>query len=334
MAEKQEKDKVEAAVVKGMVVEQKDSILDDLIEKIDMDATEKAVVFRILDRDLTKEITDQLSGHYDASVIYNKPFASENGKVDWGHLCDVMNYGKGCSYRKKGKKHVHVTGVGYQGALVAMRAYGQMSVTVDKCPELKEEGGELIWMAYAEAHDHHTNITIGRWYGEKLMLATRGGVIEKEHAMSIAESKAMRNVILALLPKDLMQKWMDDYRTGGKSFDPKRTKEMGYNKSARPKPAKKATPKAEVIAPEVKKQYDGMVGQLATKMGIDSKELVSFLQSSFGTTGQRTLNVNRALNDESTMENMKASYEEWSKAVPAEPKEDLFGTGKTHNPPE
>lgn len=332
MAEKKRDKAVEPAQVKGMKVE---SIgVDDILENIDLD---QDVVFKILDRDLTKEIADGLSGHYSPELIYNKPFSTDSGKVDHGHVCDAMNYGRGCSYRDKNQTHIHVVGVGYQGSLVALRAYGQMSVTVEKCPELRDDGaGDLTWFAYSEATDHHTNITIGRWYGEKLMQATRKGARENEHAMAIAQSKAMRNVILACLPRDLLEKWIADFKAGKKAFNPARTQQMGYNRQRQQaKSSKDTTPKQETVKPSVNKAYKDMVGELAKKMNVPATRLTEFLASEYTTQGQRTLNANRALNNDfEGRRDMLEAFDKWKE--PEEPPEDMFDNnkGKKHNPPE
>lgn len=329
-----EKQPVEAARVAGMKVEKVG--VDEILENIDLD---QDVVFKILDKDLTKEISDSLSGHFSPDLIYNKPFSTDGGRVDHGHVCDVMNYGRGCSYRDRKQKHIHVVGVGYMGALTALRAYGQMSVKVEQCPELNDAGGDLTWFAYAEATDHHTNITIGRWYGEKLMLATRKGSIEKEHAMSIAQSKAMRNVILALLPKDLMAMWIADYKAGKKAFNPDRTQEMGYNKQRQQATNRKDTPpKQQTTTPSAGKAQKDIVDKLATKMGLATPDLEKFLADIYDTAGKITLNANRALSDDELRASMRSDYDSWLAPEPEEPPgtnaDRLDDQQRKHNPPE
>ena len=73
--------------------------------------------------------------------------------------------------------------------------------------------------------------------------------------------------------------------------------------------------------------------ELATVMGLDTKELDKFLQEYVASHGQRIRSVNKALEEESVRMSMRSKFDDWKEPTPDEP-DDFFGTGKTHNPPE
>jgi hypothetical protein len=246
----------------------------------------------------------------------------------------------GCKY-KGVDKHIHIIGIGYQGSLTALRAYGGIEATVPKMPEVVEQGGKLVWAAYAEAVDLHNGTKIGRWYMQDYEMKTKRGRIENEFGASIAESKALRNVILALLPADLIETWKEDYRSGGKAFDPKRTEELGYKKPAERR-ALPANTKKEVVTPGAKKEYEEDVDQLATAMGLATTDLLKFLAdpANYPTQAKRLVNVKQAINNEELRQSIRSAYDTWSTPPAEEPdlteQADLLDKeqGKKHNPPE
>ncbi len=334
MTEKKQKQgkAVEAARVAGMKVEK---VVDAQFEMVEVD-DDTQIAYRILDKHVTDEITNRLSGHFDQELIYNTPRRTASGKLSHPE-CDLMPYG--CSYKGK-DKHIHIVGIGYQGALQAMRAYGGIEATVPNMPEVVDQGGKLVWAAYAEAVDMHTGVKLGRWYFQDYEMKSKGGRMENPFGASIAESKALRNVILALLPKDLLQIWKEDYKSGGKQLDHKRAEELGYKEPVERK-ALAADTKKEVITPGAKKEYEEDVDQLATTMGLATSDLSKFMAdpANYPTQAKRLVNVKQALNNETLRQSIRSAYDTWSAPPEEEPPDSeqpelLDKQGKKHNPPE
>lgn len=291
---------VEKAKVDGVGVTEKDkSALDALLEKVDLERAEDEGSFRIIDAELSSEIVGTLRGHFTKKLIYNIPRRSERGKKSHRE-CDLME--GGCPYKDK-NPHIHILGVGIQGALTAMRAYGRMRAIVPEMPEIVEQGDRLYWAAYAVATDRHTGNEYGRWYLEPVMRKAGQRSIENEFAASISESKALRNVMLALIPSGLMDSWLEDYRAGKRAFSERTAKAMGYGSEAqREKPEAKANPKRKSDNPKRKtpgeRDLEGVIEELAEKMGVDSDELSSWSAGYYGTPGKAMLQINRAANGE------------------------------------
>ena len=298
------KAKVENASIDKLEVEEEKEV--DWEELVKLPDTEQ---FRIMDSRLTTEIVDQLRGHYTEDLIYNIP--RTGGSKNTHPECDKMR--GGCPYKGK-SNHIHILGVGYQGALTAMRAYGQLKAYVQERPEVVEEGEKLYWAAYAEVTDGHNGNAIGRWYLESVLLTTRRGVIEKEFASSVAQSKALRNCILALIPHALLKQWIDDYRAGKQPFDPKRTKEMGYDKqTTTTRPAPRRKPKKEPESDGKPSQMDEFIKQLADPngRGLNKEVLSAWIEMREETVARNTLFLNRCINDDAAWADAEPGYKEF-----------------------
>lgn len=270
--------KVEQAKVEGIEVEDK-SPLQKLEELVDIEASEERALYRVMDAALSREIVDAMRGHYTEELIYNYPRATSTGKKSWP-LCDRM---KGsCSYKGL-TNHIHIIGIGYQGALTAMRAYGQIDADISERPTQVDEGDRMYWAAYAEATDRHSGNRIARWYLQPVLMKTKKGFIENEFGASVVQSKALRNVVLALLPRDLLNAWIEDYKAGRKPFDATRTKELGYNTPARGRkkqpPKEKSNPKPKPPSANALRDFEAIVFQAAEKTGLDAVVLGNYAEA-------------------------------------------------------
>lgn len=313
-------EKVEDAKIGNLEVEEEHEIDWDEIVKLPDEQ------FRIMDTRLTSEIVDQLRGHYAEELIYN--FPRTGGSRNTWPECDLMK--GGCPYKGR-SNHIHILGVGYLGALTAMRAYGRIKAYVEDRPEVVEEADKLYWAAYAEVTDGHNGNSIGRWYMEPVMLTTKRGVIEKEFASSVTQSKALRNCILALIPHDLLNKWIEDYRAGKKPFDPARTKEMGYDKQTRPPAEKpKRRPKSQDSETgEPSKQMTDLMAQLANEKDLNLEIVSAWVEMRDETAGRTTLFLHRLVNTQGQWEDAEKDYREFEQKFleaqkAAEGTEDLF----------
>ena len=304
--------KAEAAKVKGIKTnEEEKQVLDQILEKVDTEALEQAQVFRIIDAGLTKEIREMMQGHYSQEYIYNYPRKSETGRKTWKE-CDLMR--GGCPYKGK-VEHIHIVGVGIQGAMAAMRSYGEMDAEVVEKPRVVEEGGVNYWAACATAVDHHTGNKLTRWYHEPLLYSTRQGSREKDAGDGIAQSKALRNVVLPLMPSDLMNEWLERYRSGGKPFDRQTATDMGYGKTnKKPKKEQDAAPaKAGPITEKAREQFVELVERTAAALDVDVPDLGKFAEdrSVYETQGKVTVAMVRALDDESKLELLREEFVTW-----------------------
>ena len=313
--------KVEDAKIGKMKVEEEEVNWEELVKLPD---TEQ---FRIMDARLTNEIVDQMRGHFTEELVYNIP--RTGGSKNTHPECDRMK--NGCPYKGK-SNHIHILGIGYQGALTAMRAYGQLKAYIQERPEVVEEAEKLYWAAYAEVTDGHNGNALGRWYLETVLLTTRRGVIEKEFASSVAQSKALRNCILGLIPRDLINAWLEDYRSGKKPFDPGRTKEMGYNKQTAPTTqAPKRQPKEKPAANGKSSQMDEFITQLADPngRGLNREVLSAWIEMRDETAARNTLFLNRCINDDASWAEAEPDYRKFEQEFlqaqkKAEGTEDFF----------
>jgi hypothetical protein len=118
--------------------------------------------------------------------------------------------------RKYGNlKHRIVATVEKRGALHIFTNYDPMSVTTTTLRELEEDTD--YYKVVVEVTDNNTGNTIQVAKTELRTEKTRDGKeYNRPHFDVIAESKAYRNAILALVPQDIQRKFMDDcLRTGG-----------------------------------------------------------------------------------------------------------------------
>lgn len=302
----------EEAKVNGAEVTENDrTVLEKVLEKMDKDQVEGDAQFRLIDIQLSSEIVGTLRGHFAKNLIYNIPRFSARGSKT--HIeCDLIE--GGCRYKGQ-RPHIHIVGVGYQGALTAFRAYGRMSATVENIPEIVEQGDKLYWAAYGEANDRHTGNDIGRWYLEPVMRKSGTKFIENDFGASIAQSKALRNVILALIPAKLMEGWIEDYKAGKQAFDVQRAKDMGYGPQAQKEAPKrerqqKQKPKSNAQTPG-ERDLNVVMKDLAETMSVEADDLKKYAEIQGWTPGQAMLRYSKALNDEDALKELSVKFDEW-----------------------
>lgn len=187
-------------------------------------------ILKMVDFTLSKEVSDGMRGLFDGSGIYNFPKKSYTGEKVWKE-CDLM---KGGCPMKGHELHVHIVGVGVQGALKGMRAYGKMHIKNDE-PKLVDQDGKKFWMAHCAIKDLHNGNELDLWYREAATKVYNGKLTENEFAALNAQSKCMRNTILAIIPGDLPEKWVEDYRNGKAPFSKERVKEYEKEQATKPK---------------------------------------------------------------------------------------------------
>lgn len=310
-------DTEQAKVDGAKVTTQDKTVLDQILEKVSMEQVENDAQFRIIDIELSSEIVGTMRGHFAKNLIYNIPRRSPKGRTSHRE-CDRMP--NGCSY--KGQPHIHIIGVGYQGALTALRAYGKMSATVKDMPEMVEQGAKNYWAAYGEATDRHTGNELGRWYMEPVLRKAGGKFIENEFGMSIAQSKALRNVILALIPAKLMEGWIEDYKDGKQAFNVQRAKEMGYGpqpeeKKDQKKRKEKSQRTGNVQSPG-EQDLTATIKRLAEQLSVDGSDLEKFYAEQGWTPGQAMLRFNNALNEEADLNKVSLALDKWREDKKAE----------------
>jgi hypothetical protein len=294
----------------GGIVEKDKSSLEKILEKMEAEQADREGEFRVIDVELSHEIVGTLRGHFAQNLIYNIPRTSSRGKTSYPE-CDRMP--GGCPYKGK-TNHIHILGVGYQGALTALRAYGRMSATVRDMPDMVEQGDKLYWAVYGEALDRHTGNELGRWYLEPVLRKSGNRFIENEFGASIAQSKALRNVILALIPAKLMEGWIEDYKAGKEAFSLKRAKDMGYGPdgSQPPKREPKEKPKNKSNVPtQGARDLAGVMKQLAEDLSGEASVLEEYYKSAGWTKAQAMLRFTNALNDEAELNKLSTDLDTW-----------------------
>lgn len=313
------------AKVKGAEVTESDrSKLDEILTKMDAEQAEGADFSNLVNAELSNEIVGTLRGHFAQNLIYNIPRRSPKG-AKHHRECEAMK--NKCPY--DGQPHIHILGVGYQGALTALRAYGRLSATVVDMPEIAEQGDKLYWAAYGEASDRHTGNEIGRWYLEPVMRKAGSKFIENEFGASIAQSKALRNVILALIPAKLMEGWIEDYKAGKQAFSVQRAKDMGYGPQPQketPKGERKPKPKAKGNAPTPgKRDLEAVTKELAEQLSVDTAELSDFTSVHYETPGKAMLGIVKALSEEGEdiLNELSAKFTAWKETQGADASEEV-----------
>lgn len=295
----------------GGIVERDKSTLDKILEKMETEQADREGEFRVIDIELSSEIVGTLRGHFAKNLIYNIPRRSERGRLEWRE-CDLME--GGCPYKGK-TKHIHILGVGYQGALTALRAYGRMSALVRDMPDMVEQGDKLFWAVYGEAYDRHTGNELGRWYLEPVLRKAGNRFIENEFGASIAQSKALRNVILALIPAKLMEGWIEDYRAGKEAFGVRRAKDMGYGPDGSqppPKRERKEKSKSEGnVQTQGKQDLAGTLKQLAEGLSSEESVLEEYYKAAGWTPAKAMLRFTNALNDETELNKLSKDIDAW-----------------------
>jgi hypothetical protein len=182
------------------------NLLDEMIENQKQQT--------LVDIQLSYEAGKEIAGLYDPIGIYNIPRKSESGKLDWGGLCDVIQ----CPYKNQ-DKHIHTVGVGIAGAKRAMSLYGNLEIMPDE-PHMVDGEGEKLWSCTASGIDHHNKNQIKLTYMQSASIKTREGkIFRNENMPMIVQSKAIRNVILFLVPGSIQQKWIENYIAGKQPFE-------------------------------------------------------------------------------------------------------------------
>jgi hypothetical protein len=299
-----------AKVSGAEVTEQDQSTLDKILKKMEEDQTEADAFTNLVNVELSNEIVGTLRGHFSQNLIYNIPRFSGNG-AKTHRECDLMK--NPCPFKGK-KPHVHIVGVGYQGALTALRAYGRMSATVEDMPEIVEQGDKLYWAAYGEAVDRHTGNDIGRWYLEPVLRKSGNKFIENEHGASIAQSKALRNVVLALIPAKLMEGWIEDYKSGKQAFDVQRAKDMGYGpekQQEKTKERRAKTEKERTVKSPGQNDLAGVIDELAEQLSVYAPDLEAYYQEQEWTPGKAMLHFTKALNEEAELNKLSGDLDRW-----------------------
>lgn len=299
------------AKVNGAEVTESDrSKLDQILEKMEAEQAEGADFSNLVNVELSNEIVGTLRGHFSENLIYNIPRRSSSGRTEHRE-CERMK--GGCPY--KGQKHIHIVGVGYQGALTAMRAYGRMVAKVEDIPEIVEQGDKLYWAAYGETIDRHTGNELGRWYMEPVMRKAGNKFIENEFGASIAQSKALRNVILALIPAKLMEGWIEDYKAGKQEFSVQRAKDMGYGPKPDDRPPERRKQERPKTRGNVKtpgeRDLESVTKELAGQLSVDKEELSKFASVHFDTPGKAMLGFTRALEEEAELNEISTKFTAW-----------------------
>ncbi len=187
-------------------VESETNLLDEMIENQKQQT--------LVDIQLSNEAGKEIAGLYDPTGIYNIPRKSESGELDWGGLCDVIK----CTYKGK-DKHIHTVGVGIAGARRAMTLYGNLEIIPDEPHLVDGEDGKL-WSCTVKGIDHHNKNTVKLTYMQSASIKTKEGKIFKnENTPMVVQSKAIRNVILFLVPGSVQQKWIENYIAGKQPFE-------------------------------------------------------------------------------------------------------------------
>lgn len=266
--------------------------------------------FRVIDVAITQQIVDGLRGHFTTDLCYNIPRGSKSGLIEWPE-CDLVP--GGCRYKREKKTHIHIVGIGYEGAKEAMQVFGHLHVDVEERPTVIEEMGQAMWACKAVCEDTRTGAKLSRW-SMKPYLEVRGSdLVESEFAYLVVQSLAARNVILSMIPHALQKAWVEEYRRGAKDFS---------------KPARKAKPKKKLpakteepapddtknnVSPAAKEQLSKAVAQTAPKLGVPEELLAEFASdmTRFKTIAMATVNMVQANTDEEKFGVLKKQFTEW-----------------------
>ena len=213
-------------------------------EKVSLDEIlENTKQAYMVDLTLSQEAARMALGEYADEYIYNVPRASNQGKEDWGALCDKMPNGY-CYYRANKIKHVHTVGVNINGAIAIMNAYMGLSIKPSD-PIIKEftilQDGKLINKSYWSTIVHITNkkteTELDLPFLQDVMQKTGNGYIFNEYGSQICVSKGMRNAILKVVPENFQKTWIEEYKGNGKE-------QKATNKKEKPKDAETDKPNA------------------------------------------------------------------------------------------
>lgn len=223
--------------------EEKELTLDEIIEN-----TKES---HLIELELSKEATRLAMGESSDEYIYNIPRETKDyGKEDWGIMCDKMPRGY-CKCRADKKTHVHTLGVNISGALVIMNAYMGLDIEPSD-PEIKEftmlDNGKLItrsyWYVNVKGKNKKTEITLTLPFMQPTMKKSGNYYNFDEHGPQITVSKAIRNLILKIVPGDFQRNWIKDYMEGPEKPKDKpkdKTKDKPEDKPSGNKPSENGT---------------------------------------------------------------------------------------------
>ena len=288
--------------------------LDILTDK-PMDAkTIQDQSWRVVNEQVTAEIVNEIRGIRTDELIYNYPKSTtKGGRTHW-RACDRMP--GGCSMNKKNMAHVHIVDVGIKGALAAMAAYGGLDVRPAERPTTIEELGEFWWVVEMVAIDKWRDNQTSQWYYEKAYQRYGKEIVLAEHAMHIVQSKAKRNMILALLPGHLRLMWINDYLNGRKPFDPERAIEIGRippelpatKQETKPKKKLPAKKKPEKKEPKPRKttsptgtSFEDVVAQVADTLGLEKEQILAFCDAQYPHKAASMINLVQAVRPRATV---------------------------------
>lgn len=284
--------------------------------------------FRVIDIAITNEIVEGLRGHFQQELCYNIPRRSETGRVEWPE-CDRMPNGY-CKYRKEGVKHIHIVGIGYQGAAEALQVMPGFTADVVEAPTTVQEMGQAFWRCKAECRDTRTGSSITRWAMKPYLVSRREGVVVDEFAYLVVQSLAVRNVILAMVPYALKSAWIEEYKLGAKAFSkPRGRRRQSGSKGKRDALPEKASPagaktgkpadKPEALSKAAKEQLESAAKQAGSKIKMDPEMLVDFAmdRGEFFTVAQATVLFVQASKDPLKEEELKTRFSHWLDAKAA-----------------
>lgn len=234
---------------------------------------------------LSQEAVKIATGTFSDDVIYNKPVRTSNeklGKLDWGQACNKI----GCQYKGK-DVHVHILGIGITGAYRLATAYGDIDIEALSPPEIKDlmfiEGGQpvlrSVWQSMVKVTNRKTNSSLELPYQVPVMSQNKSGWDKKnnkpiysyefnDYGFQICYSKNVRNAILAVIPENVRQKWIEEYLEEPK-VDPKTEKKATpkAEKPAEEKPKEQAPPPQEEktpVEPQGEMTVDGAIAHIQT----------------------------------------------------------------------
>lgn len=213
------------AEIEGLTTETEEDKGDD--QPTLGDILERTMETMQIEHALNQEALKIATGTFSDDVIYNIPRKTSNeklGKADWGAVCDKI----GCPYKGK-ELHVHTLGVNIVGATKIANAYGDIDI-VAETPQIKEltllEGGLLVnrqvWQSSVKITNKKTNNSLVLPYQIPVMTQIKTGYNQQakkniysyeynEYGFQICLSKNIRNAILAVIPENIKQKWIDEY---------------------------------------------------------------------------------------------------------------------------
>jgi len=175
-----------------------------------------AAAYAEMERRETEEIIRGLTGQEIQAYLYDIPFKDEKrGVVE----CNTPGY---CKYRERKIKHVHVQGVGAEGMDEIARIYeGVQAVNVGQTQRI-HRNGRYYYVAHAVALDCITgNMRTASAEQPETEADVRSGKDARaSFAPRIAERKAIRNAIGAILPRPLINKLKEWAAEGKQTFSP------------------------------------------------------------------------------------------------------------------